>query len=183
MKNILIAAAVLILFFGCSPAPDEQERDTAGRRFRTSQPSLLYFKNMRSTQYTMEEQAKSRIELYRHRKFEPTTQRPVLYPVIANNWLNDEAYLFLMPNEFEGQLAEPLTITQDTSSTEALRLESPKPGQQLELALQLFEGLKAGKNWFVRQQNGHYLPLYTDGDERAAYLTTVQDFLRLTDAE
>jgi hypothetical protein len=137
---------------------------------------------MRSTQYTVDEQPRSRIELYRLSKFEPVTKRPAIYPVIANNWLEDEAYLFLQTNVWEAGFLSPLTISQDTSwSLEVLQLQPPTPVQQYELGLRLYESLKRGEVWYAAAADSTFAPLFEDGDERSYFLTTVRDYLKLTD--
>ena len=166
----------------CSVDSAERQQATGDRRFRTTPPSLLYFKNMRSTQYTMEEQPKSRIELYQRNQYEPVVQRPVLYPVIANNWLEDEAYLFLRPNAWKAGFLSPLTLSQDSSwSAEAIQLQPPTPEQQYQLSMRLYESLKRGEMWYVAAADSTFAPLFEDGNERAYYLATVQDYLKLTD--
>jgi hypothetical protein len=184
-KDMKISWAILVLFLtavACSPDETERQQGTGDRRFRTTPPSLLYFKNMRSTQYRVEEQAKSRIELYRLNKFEEVEQRPVLYPVIANNWLEDEAYLFLRPNAWVAAFHDPLTLSQDSSwSAQNIQLQPPTPVEQYELSMQLYESLKRGESWYVAAADSTFAPLFAEGDERALFLTTVRDYLKLTD--
>lgn len=171
----------MLALASCGEAPSGQQAGEGDQRFRTTQPSALYFKNMRSTQYKMQEQPKSRIELYRHKKF---ADNSLLLPVIAHNWLQDEAYLFLQPNPAAPALSKPLQFTTDTTTVEqALTLDPPTPAQQYETALQLYKGMQAEKDWYIRQQNGSFQPLYTEGNERTAFLTTVRDYLKLTEAQ
>lgn len=180
MKNYIILICSLLALPNCGDTPPGQQKSEGDKRFHTTQPSALYFKNMRSTQYKMKEQPKSRIELYQHKKLAENT--PVL-PVIAHNWLQDEAYLFLQPNPNAAELAQPLQFTTDTTAAEeTIKLAPPTPAQQYETALRLYKGLKAEKGWFIRQQNGNFQPLYREGNERAAFLTTVRDYLKLTEA-
>lgn len=182
MKTSWAVAGFFLICMACSPDSNEHQKGTGDRRFRTTPPSLLYFKNMRSTQYTVDEQPKSRIELYRLSKFETTSRYPVLYPVIANNWLEDEAYLFLQPNEWKAGFLSPLTLSQDTAwSSAALQLQPPTPQRQYELSLLLYESLKQGEVWYAAAADSTFAPLFADGDERAYFLTTVRDYLKLTD--
>ncbi|MCR9099893.1 MAG: hypothetical protein NXI25_08075 [bacterium] len=184
MKTSWAVTGLFLICMACSPDSTERQMGTGDRRFRTTPPSLLYFKNMRSTQYTVEEQPKSRIELYRLNRFETVTRRPALYPVIANNWLEDEAYLFLQPNDWEAGFLSPLTLSQDTSwSSEVLQLQPPTPVQQYELGLRLYESLKRGEAWYAAATDSTFAPLFEDGDERSYFLMTVRDYLQLTDSQ
>lgn len=182
MKTSWAVAGFFLICIACSPDSTERQKGTGDRRFRTTPPSLLYFKNMRSTQYTVEEQPKSRIELYRLSKFEIATKRPALYPVIANNWLEDEAYLFLQPNDWEAGFLSPLTLSQDTNWTaHIVQLSPPTPERQYELGMRLYNTLRRGELWYAAAADSTFAPVFKDGDERAYFLTTVQDYLRLTD--
>ncbi|HKK79134.1 MAG TPA: hypothetical protein VJ933_05875 [Phaeodactylibacter sp.] len=183
MKNMLMGLVLGSLLLSCGPAPQEGDNATGESRFHTTPPSLLYFKNMRSTTYTMEEQPKSRIELYRHKKFGSAGDRPAVYPIIANNWLQDEAYLFLERGNTSMPLQEPLTFTVDTTRSNFLRLQGTQPGQQYDLALNLYNGLQSGKRWYIKQRNGQFAPLYHEGNERTAFLVTLRDYLKLTEAD
>ncbi|MEQ8704064.1 MAG: hypothetical protein RIC19_09105 [Phaeodactylibacter sp.] len=184
MKTSWAVVGLFLIFAACSPNSTERQKGTGDRRFRTTPPSLLYFKNMRSIQYTVEEQPKSRIELYRLNKYEEVRQRPVLYPLIANNWLEDEAYLFLQPNDWADGFLSPLTLSQDTAwSAPILQLQPPTPGEQYALGMQLYESLKRGEGWYVAAADSTFAPIFDDGDERAYFLTTVQDYLKLTDKD
>lgn len=177
--------AVLCLFLisaACSPDYSDRQKATGDRRFRTTPPSLLYFKNMRSTQYAVEEQPRSRIERYRLNKYERVSGHPVLYPVIANNWLEDEAYLFLQPNDWEAGFMSPLTVSKDTVWSDAVvRLQPQTPEQQYELGIQLYESLKRGEDWYAVAADSTFAPLFEEGNERTYFLTTVRDYLKLTD--
>lgn len=183
MKNMLMCALFGTLLFGCGQPPEQSTKATGERRFHTTAPSLLYFKNMRSTQYAMEEQARSRIELYRHKQFGSAGERPAVYPIIANNWLQDEAYLFLERGSAPAKLYEPLTFTADTTGSDFLILSGQRPEQQYELALDLYEGLQNGNHWYIKQLDGKFASLYQAGNTRAAFLLTLQDYLKLTDAD
>jgi hypothetical protein len=178
MKNILMLLPFAFLIYACGDGSTQAGQGTGDQRFHTTQPSLLYFKNMRSTQYVMEEQAQSRIELYRHKKFGEEESLPPVFPVIANHWLQDEAYLFL---QTQPGLFTPLTLATDSTGSEPLSLESPKPAQQYELAMQLYDGLKDQKQWYVKQQDGQFTPLYQEGEEKTAFLLTLRDYLKLTE--
>jgi len=184
MKNMLMCLLFGTLLFSCGPAHQEGGNATGENRFHTTPPSLLYFKNMRSTIYTMEEQPKSRIELYRHKQFGLAGERPAVYPIIANNWLQDEAYLFLERGNSSEPLQDPLTFAADTTASSSfLRLQGAQPSQQYDLALGLYKGLQSEKQWYIKQRNGQFVPLYHEGNERMAFLVTLRDYLKLTEAD
>lgn len=184
MKNYWIASLFLTVLFACGPSGQQGGNGTGERLFRTTAPSLLYFKNMRSSYYRVEEQPQSRIELYRSSRFEETAYRPIIYPIIVNNWLEDEAYLFLQPNEYEGGYLAPLTFAQDTlPGSERFLLQPATPLRQRELGLLIYDGLLKGEPWYVAAADSALVPLFRQGSDRQAFLSTVQDYLRLTEQD
>lgn len=181
-KNILISILCMLLS-ACGGQEAQTGGNAASPKYRTTAPSLLYFKNMRSTYYEMIEQPGTRTELYRLRKFDKATQEPILIPVIANNWLKDEAYLMLEPAGFGEAFASPLTIRWETQSDSGLyRLQPATAARQQEMALQLYEHLKAGRQLNALAADSTWVPLFAGRDSRNYYLTTVRDYLRLTEA-
>lgn len=171
---------VFILLSGCTNT-QQQPSDTTEAAFRTTSPSLLYFKNMRSIYYNMEEQEGSRIERYQLKQFAKDTKRPIIYPVIANNWLNDEAYLMLKTNGFIHGFAQPLQIKiieQDTLLTLA---SSTNKGQYL-MATGIYEALKAGYTLEVTGEDRTTYPLFDDKLDKSHYMMTLRDYLRLIEA-
>jgi hypothetical protein len=151
--------------------------------YHTTAPSLLFFKNMRSTYYTMEEQAKSRIELYRHARFQENNQRPLLIPVIANNWMEDEAYLFLEKAPYQNGYANPLTIRLVSGEgEEEIQLAPANVDNQYALSIKLYESIKASNSIMVKDSSGQWVGVLEEKSDRMYYTTTVRDFLKLTEA-
>ena len=72
-----------LFLLGCVPPPENAA--SVAKQFRTTAPSTLYFKNIRSTNYSMQEDAETRIEYYQLKKAEVSKTRPHLLPRIAND--------------------------------------------------------------------------------------------------
>lgn len=142
---------------------------------------MLYFKNMRSAYYEQTELPGARTELYRLRKFSQLKQQNIIIPVIANNWLEDEAYLLL---EATGPaFAVPLTIRWRTGPDEGIyRVQPDSADKQYELAMRLFESLQAGHRLSAMSTDSTWIPALEGTDARSYYSTTVRDYLRLTEA-
>ncbi len=179
-KNPLLLILGLALF-SCGKPGGPPATSSSGSRFRTTPPSLLYFKNIRSVYYERSEQKGSRIELYRLRKFGQLEQKHTIVPVIANNWLEDEAYLLL---EAEGPaFATPLTIRWKTGSGEGVyRLQPAGADKQYEMAMQLYESLQAGHQLSAMRTDSTWIPVLEGKDVRSYFSTAVRDYLRLTEA-
>jgi hypothetical protein len=181
MKNYLPLFLFAGCLLGCQPASPPSNA-TGDARFHTTDPGRLYFKNMRSSAYAMEEQAKTRIELYQLRRFSSTAQRPVFIPVIANNWLADEAYLFIQTNEFERGFAVPLTYIWEGSGLQGLSsLQPASIGRQYEFAMELYEHLAQKHVLQVLCADSTLAPLFENQEDRLHFMTTIRDYRRLTE--
>lgn len=181
MKNCLFALFIWAsLSFSCQTPPG-QSTATGDPRFQTTAPSLLFFKNMRSAYYETQEQPQTRIELYRLRRFATSSsQRPILIPIIANNWLADEAYLFIQPNAFEKGFAEPYTVFWEDDGTAGSRTLHPMDvNQQYEFALEVYERLAKGYALQALCADSTLAPIFDQQEDRLNFMTVVKDYLRL----
>ncbi|MCB0560266.1 MAG: hypothetical protein H6573_21290 [Lewinellaceae bacterium] len=183
MKKNILFSTLCILLAGCTGPESTKSEASAGSPYRTTAPSLLYFKNIRSTYYEQSEQPGARIELYRLRQFSQPAKEHVLIPVIANNWLEDEAFIFLEPVDFGQPWAQPLTVRwQGEKDSGLYRLQPANVDKQYELALQLYESLLAGHQLNALAADSTWAPLMESKNTRGYYLTTIRDYLRLTEA-
>lgn len=182
MKKIIISGMIGLLLAACGERSAPQDKKAPRPEYRTTAPSLLYFKNMRSSYYQMAEQPESRIELYRLRKFSPPLREPLLVPVIANNWLEDEAYLFLETAGNGSAFATPLTVRWEGQDKAApYQLQPASAARQQELALQVYEGLQEGRRLEAMAADSSWVSLFENREFRGHYITTVRDYLRLTE--
>ena len=131
MKKNMFLSFLCILLTACSGPGSRQNNTSSGPQYQTTAPSLLYFKNIRSINYEQSEQPGTRIELYRLRQFSQPAKEPLLVPTIANNWLEDEAFIFLEPVDFGQPWARPITIRwqsrQDSGAFRSTTLHGARP--------------------------------------------------------
>ena len=181
MKNLLI----LILFWGILAACDPISRQTQSKEnktFRTTPPSHLYFKNIRSLSYEQNTQPGTRVDLYKLRRFSDTEDRPILYPVIADNWMQDEAYLLIRPNDFEQGFSDTIRVfwkhSQDSGRYELKLANWPN---QLRFAEQLYQGMQKDQQLTVETAAGERVPIFERKEDRLHFTTTMRDFYKLTE--
>jgi hypothetical protein len=121
-----------------------------------------------------------RMNIYKLRNFADTKDRPILYPLIIDNWIKDEAYLFLKTNHYP--IGEPITVLaiqeQDTTQVSLARAT---PDLQLALAQQIADFLEADQSIFVLDTAKQAVPLFQNRNDRRHFLTTVKDYRRLTE--
>ncbi len=149
--------------------------------FRVSQPSRLYFANIRASSYYFEKPRGTELEVYRLRKFSNTAKRPMLVPVIVQAYLKDEAYVFVRPNDFPG--VDPALRVRfaaaDTAGGYDLG-DGTKPAQ-LALAEALRRSIVRGDSLYLRMSDGSETSIYPTRAERGLFLTVMADYDRLRD--
>lgn len=173
-----------ISLVSCEPSLATQNSSSGENSFSVADPNYIYFKNVRS--YYYEEslapggKPSERMNIYQLRKFSDSNLRPQLYPRIIDNWLQDEAYLFLEGNDYP--IAAPLTLfAVEGMDTLMISMERPSPDKQWETAQKISEAMEAGRSLFILDESGNRLPIFELKTDRLAFLTTIKDFRRLTE--
>jgi hypothetical protein len=180
MKNTLILLVLPLFLLACSSSEPPREVDTTSPYY-VAPPSLLYFKNVRSAYYYQSRKPKTRVDMYKLRKFEYSRERPVLYPVIVNNWMEDQAYIFIEKNDFSQGFSDSLLVrwskVEDTSGIYALPF--PSKDEQFRFARQLYQSLKQNHSLEVKTTKENWIPIFKDGQDRMNFMTTLRDYERL----
>jgi hypothetical protein len=180
MKNTLILLLAPLFLLACFSSERPKEVDTSSP-FYVTPPSLLYFKNVRSAYYYQNRKPNTRMDMYKLRKFEYSRDRPVLVPVIVNNWMEEQAYIFIEKNDFSGGFSDSLLVrwskAEDTSGVYALPF--PSKDEQFRFARQIYQSLKQNHLLEVKTAREDWVPVFKDGQDRMNYMTTLRDYERL----
>ncbi len=175
MKFLLTIASIALLC-SCMHSTTPKQPDQPDPKFRTTQPSRLYFKNMRSYYYQQSTQPSTRIDLYNLKKHKPYP----IQPIIADNWMQDEAYILLECHACE-QFPDTLLFRKSTTqeSSDTYTYAGRDPYAQLALANWLFDALQAGHKIELRTINQEWVPILQTVPDRSAFLHVMKDYLRL----
>jgi hypothetical protein len=183
MKNILIVWIALFLL-GCQATPGTEPTGTSETRFRTTDPSRLYFKNIRSTSYAELASPQEGVEVFRLRRMEPAEDRPMLMPKILNNWMEDEAYVFLETNAYPSGFARPLSVKWKTMQDSGqLVLSKPTPADQRAMADSLYLLLGEKADFWIKDGEDQWISLWGDNTDRTSFATTLRDYYRLVEVD
>ena len=183
-KNRKIYLFLCLVFLGsCTtdslPLPPKEGK----REFRTSDPSRLYFKNLRVNNYELEELAQLRMRLYRLRNCVQIDQGPAIIPLIVDNWLQDEAYLLLELKDWpENADTFRLIDSKATPIGKEILFVTKDRLAQYAFAQQIASHLKKGNSLELKTK-GRYVKLFTSDNELKCFLTTINDYNKLTDKE
>lgn len=178
MKNILF-----LLFFAvlcaCNQAPQSTHNQIPRREFRTTQPSHLFFKNMRSYYYEQSTDDETQLDYYTLKKFREAP--PLILPVIADNWLQDEAYILLQREARLPQQEMLLLQIENEASKDTIHWNEFNHFQDYRLAKRLYQALKRSHKISLSTKKGANYQLFENQSDAANFLRVMNDYFRLTE--
>ena len=184
MRTCLPAVVILGLAGASSSCGVERREPFDGDpAFRMSQPARLYFANVRSSNYYHERPPGTSLDLYRLKAISQTTQRPMVYPVIVQATLRDEAYVFVRTNDFPG-FGDPPLVERVAAGTPGDQPDTLSGGtgtrpEQRAFADSLRVAIVRGDGLYVRLADGTRAAILDDRATRQQFLTVMGDYRRL----
>lgn len=167
-------AFILVLLAACKMDSDKTiDRDKF--TFKTGDDTELFFKNVRQSDYDLEENKAAKFNVFRHEDRARGAEVAINIAIVVN-YLNDEAYLLVEPSE---ELSARDEIVVKTASGSEIVLNNFSKEGMLEFASQIYEQLLKEDQFFVLS-DGEQLPVLADPGVREAYRITVSDYYRLT---
>lgn len=178
-NRFLILFVILILLPGCKI--DRKHRvDRDKFTFKISDDALLFFRNVRQIYYDLQDLPEAHWYAFRHADRPIDPQRPLITPVIVVDWIKNESYLLVEPNEY--LLAEStLLIREKTKKGITYEYALSQRGREnmLEFATKIYEGIMDENDIFVNSGGRDY-PLFQSDDERDIFRMVMADYYRLT---
>jgi hypothetical protein len=179
MKVMIFFLALLLM--GACESEGRRRVNRESLRFRTTDDAELYFKNLRRIDYDYQELAAAKLDIFRHKKRRQEADYPLFTVALVVNWRYDEAYILLEANEALGD-ERPLMI-EWRDSLQGLGgqyvLESNNKMEQLRFASQLYEGMQAGRQFYIEQPQGMQ-PFLQQPADRRVFRISMMDYYRLT---
>lgn len=183
MKLIASLLPALLILVACEQKMER--RATGERQLRTTVPSQLYFKNLRSADYTVIAEQHPRLDVYRLKAFPDSSVQPLIVPLIVVNWLDDEAYLRFQTVPYPAGYERPLRLTyaSPAGGLDTLVLESDDPARQRQLATQLREIIARRAYRSIVTKSGEFAPIFEREYGVNWLKTSLDDYFSLTDLE
>ena len=178
-KNLL--CLLLLLVLGACKIDGKEEIEQNNLNFSTTDDSELFFKNVRQLYYDLEEIPAANLNVFRIKERTMEAEYPVVNLAIVWNWLQDEAYILLEPNEILAD-EDPIVVYWDnpsTNETGQFTYEKGNNTRQLLFATDLYNGITNGCDFKI-QVNGESLSLLEKRGDREAFRKTMSDYFRLT---
>jgi len=180
---LLPSLLALALGLQACEAPTPSAQGNTGKQFRTTDPSRLFFNNIRASSYDFEYGPEnSGTELYRYRRFSQVSQRPILIPVLALAPIKHEAYILIEADELV-DIATPLRVRSNKANVRgaAYRLQTQNLLGQDSFATQLYSDIRTGNKLEIQLADSTFMPLYESRAARSAFLGVMRDYFRLTE--
>jgi hypothetical protein len=139
---------------------------------------------MRSVYYYLENRRHSKVDIYLLKKYSYTRKRPIIYPKIVNNWLKDEAYIFIEDGlypYFPNDTLQLFWSSEKLDSSGVHYLGTRTKKAQYEFAGAVYESLSVNANFKFINSNNDTIPIFEDYNDRINFMTTVRDYYRLTE--
>lgn len=156
--------------------------DEKKAKFTTSDPSELFFKNVRQIYYDQEEMAAAKLNVFRLGDRSRAEDYPVINLAIASNWRYDEAYLLVEPNAYlENMDSLRVTWKSPDQQTGTYRWARGNKEAQFTFASQLYRSIQRGQQLYVTNAQGKQEKLLDRYDDREAFRKTMFDYYRLVD--
>ncbi len=182
MKKIIFLLFSISICLACE-SNKQPKAFTGDRQFQTTDPSRLYFKNIRSIAYYRTRKPHSDIDIYQVRKFSRTDKRPIIYPQILDNWLDNEAYIFLEKNAFP-KFASPLTIKAESDSlSTTFEIDIFNKKNQYEFASSIFNALSNGQELSVKTKEASFVPIFQNYQDKSNFMMTMRDYYGLIELD
>ena len=159
---------------------NEKRANNSGKEpspMRMTDAERIYFKNVRSAYYDIENRRDAKMTVYRHGKRSKDTNRPTLVFSIILNQINDEAYIFLEPNFEEYPIQVKWSIPEKNQEGE-ITFEAGDKFAHFEFAQKITPLLLENAIFEILVKES-WIPLWEDEKERNAVMVTIEDYQKL----
>lgn len=185
MKNRSIFVFACFVLGGCFPS--SQDLYDLTPRFKTTESSVLFFRNTRSVFYDFTEKPEASIEIFRPKTPTATPDKPGYTWFIAYNRLQSKALIFFEPTQ--AVVADPCREVQWHRTTPegvkesiaTFSCPSIHPEENFLFLVRSYRQIEAGREPMMRLSSGRLVPMFHDEENQRRFLRLVRDFLELVD--
>lgn len=163
---------VVVLSFFNSYRADNTGQD---RTFRVADADRLYFLNVRGLSYDREVRKDAGMTLFRHGKRKEDEESPLFFPLIIQNPIKDEAYIYfeLLNEEYPVKI-----FAKSAESVDSVEFSNGNNLDHLDLMIKIKPWIEADYE-FELAISGKRYPLWSDEKEIDVLKTVIEDYFRL----
>jgi len=161
---------LLLVLYSCL-LKSEDKVNLENFDFHTNDSNELFFKNIRQSDYHIEELKEAKMNIFRLKAY--GSESPFIQPIIIHNWGLDQASIWL---ELDSTISVPLSIElKKPGNQETLLFNGQSRKEHLEVSNRLFEALLDSSQVFV----GDVELLKFSSEDRKNYRIVLNDYYRL----
>ncbi|MDN5212867.1 hypothetical protein QQ020_12450 [Fulvivirgaceae bacterium BMA12] len=151
-------------------------------QFDTTDPSELFFKNVRALYYDREENQAAKLEIFRIKSNATIADSTALNVAIILNWRLDQAYVLIEPGKLlAGEQAVTLVWEDEKEGAEgSVAFDLKDKNSQFTLASTIYGYILKGYDIYYLE-NGKKRPLLASKEAKEAFRITMFDFYNLVE--
>ncbi|QNL21874.1 hypothetical protein HZR84_07960 [Hyphobacterium sp. CCMP332] len=175
--RVFYLIATIVLLTSCNPDKNRIVNRNEPK-FKTTDASRLFFKNVRLLYYDLEEKNEGKIQVLKlGRRIEDSTEA-IINVYIINNWFQDRAYPMISLSPYFNDIDTlNIEMLKEDGSTELLEFnKTSSMNEQFYFASAIYEGLLRKYSFKLLNEDK---ALFTNSDQREAFRITMVDFYRL----
>jgi len=176
--------AFLLSFLLVSCHANQGEKTSAKETsFKTTDSSLLFFKNLRQSYYDKEDNSVAKADIYRKQDRNKDQAKPIINLAIVHHWRNETAYIMVEPSKL---LADEIRLevrwqSADNQSKGTYFFDFGDMQMQYMFANALYKSLQDKQVLTIKSGN-KWLELMPNKAEQDIFRITMEDYLRLVSA-
>ena len=180
MKGNLISTLILIFLLLTNCFVDNKKIiDKEEPQYKTTDPSELFFKNVRALYYDKEEMTDAKLEIFRI-KTRSQSEGHELNLAIVLNWRFDEAYILIEPGDKLAGIKEFTLVWEKESFKGEEEYILGNKDLQFTIATAIYEHILEERDLYWSNQ-GKKIPLLQSKKDREAFRVTMFDFYNLVE--
>lgn len=174
---------LIVIFFSMTSCKLDRKSsiDRDKFTFRITSDSYLFFKNVRSIYYDIQDLPEAKWIAYRFGDRDQNAKNPSITPVIVVDWANNLASLLIEPNELLLEENEFYVREKNLRTGKFYQYTLKERGREnmLEFATKIYEGIMAENEIQIMYRNS-FVPLFANDEEIENFRIVMSDYYRLT---
>ena len=160
-------------------APEDRPIKIETADFRMPENEEIYFKNIRSFYYSLEEREDAGFNLYRLKKRRIDTLNPNFQLAIVQNWRQDQAYIIFETNDAWEKPDTMQLAVSDGNNHDTIRISTWNSIEQYFFSAHLYMALREKENTYQLLVNNKWTPTLANGDDRSNLKIVLKDYFKL----
>jgi hypothetical protein len=183
-KQLFYSVLLLFILLSSSCKIDKDKViDISQARFKTTNSSILFFRNIRVSYYDKVEMYEAKMNQFRLKERNLSDTIPVINLCILEAWMRDEAYIYVEPNSLIAN-RDTLNVFWKDNQSDSTGIHQFVEGDRemhYRFATQIYTSIQKNHSFFV-EVNQQRIPLMDKENERETFRKTLVDFYRLVGA-